>query len=114
MLSPHLTCEEAYLLATYVRSINPGTTLVLGPVPISGEDESFRGGFTIRAEKCPNRRGVEEIIVGLTKELVTWKDFLASVSVDDVDAVWFIDDRAEITLANVGSGQRFIEMERHR
>ena len=30
-----------------------------GPVPTRGEDERFPSGFTIRAEKCPNRRGVE-------------------------------------------------------
>ena len=36
--------------------------MVLGPVPMVGEDERFPSGFTISAEKCPNRRGVEAII----------------------------------------------------
>ena len=35
--------------------------MALGPVPVEGEDETFKSGFTIRAEKCPNRRGVEEV-----------------------------------------------------
>jgi NADH-quinone oxidoreductase subunit G len=37
---------------------------VLGPVLRVGEDEQFPNGFTIRAEKCPNRRGVEKVISG--------------------------------------------------
>jgi NADH-quinone oxidoreductase subunit G len=88
VLSPHLTCEEAYLLATYVRGIDPEAILVLGPVPTSGEDESFPSGFTIRAEKCPNRRGVEEVIVGMTKEFVMWEDFVRRLSDGTIDAVW--------------------------
>ena len=59
VLSPFLTVEEAYLLGKYVRSIDPRGALVLGPVPVVGEDERFKNGFTISAEKCPNRRGVE-------------------------------------------------------
>jgi NADH-quinone oxidoreductase subunit G len=64
ILSPFLTVEEAYLLARYVRSIDPSAWLVLGPVPAQGHDERFPTGFTIRAEKCPNRRGVEKVISG--------------------------------------------------
>ena len=33
MLSPMMTCEEAYLLGKYIRSIDPQAVLVLGPVP---------------------------------------------------------------------------------
>jgi NADH-quinone oxidoreductase subunit G len=72
VLSPFLTCEEAYLLAKYLKGLSPQTRLVLGPVPVVGEDDSYpkdrRGNplqpvkFTIRAEKCPNRRGVEEVL----------------------------------------------------
>ena len=40
-LSPHLTVEEAYLLAKYARSIDPQALIALGPVPIVGEDERF-------------------------------------------------------------------------
>jgi len=61
-ISPHLTVEEAYLLCTYIRSIYSGAPLALGPVPEIGNNETFKNGFTIRAEKCPNRRGVEEVL----------------------------------------------------
>ncbi len=62
VLSPMLSCEEAWLLATFIRGIAPRATLVCGFVPIIGSDERFRKGFTIKAEKCPNRRGVERIL----------------------------------------------------
>lgn len=72
IFSPWMTCEEAYLLASWLKKLSPSTRLVLGPVPIVGEDDSYpkdwRGQpesplrFIIRAEKCPNRRGVEEVL----------------------------------------------------
>lgn len=64
VLSPFLTVEEAYLLCRYIRSIDPKAWLALGPVPTEGNEERFPNGFTIRAEKCPNRRGVEKVISG--------------------------------------------------
>jgi len=88
VLSPHLTVEEAYQLAKYVRGIDEQALLVLGPIPTEGQDETFPNGFTIRAEKCPNRRGVEEVIVGLAKALVTWDDFLGRLSDEAFDAIW--------------------------
>jgi NADH-quinone oxidoreductase subunit G len=88
VLSPHLTVEEAYLLAKYVRQTDPRAPLVLGPVPIVGEDEAFKNGFTIRAEKCPNRRGVEEIVNHFMGRVATLDDLLASIEAGEVQAVW--------------------------
>jgi NADH-quinone oxidoreductase subunit G len=88
VLSPHLTVEEAYLLATYIRGIKPKALLAMGPVPVRGQDESFPGGLTIRAEKCPNRRGVEEILGRLAGKLVTWDEFLRRIDQNEFDAVW--------------------------
>lgn len=72
VLSPFLTVEEAYLLATWLKTQSPQVKLALEFVPIVGEDDTYpkdrRGRpvqpvkFTIRAEKCPNRRGVEEVL----------------------------------------------------
>jgi NADH-quinone oxidoreductase subunit G len=62
VLSPFLTCEEAFLLAQYVKQCAPEAVLALGHVPQEGYDETFPSGFTIRAERCPNRRGVAEIV----------------------------------------------------
>jgi NADH-quinone oxidoreductase subunit G len=72
VLSPMLTCEEAYLLAKFIKGLSPDARLYMGWVPVVGKDDVFpqdRKGnplgavkFTIHAEKCPNRRGVEEIL----------------------------------------------------
>jgi NADH-quinone oxidoreductase subunit G len=72
IVSPHLTVEEAYLLVKYFRSLQADARFALGPVPSSDKDETFKNGFTIHAEKCPNRRGVEEILkhFSATNELV--------------------------------------------
>jgi NADH-quinone oxidoreductase subunit G len=88
MLSPHLTVEEAYLLAKYVRQIDPQAPVVLGPVPLEGTDETFKSGFTIRAEKCPNRRGVEEIVQHFMGRVATVEDLLAGVEAGEIGAIW--------------------------
>lgn len=72
VFSPFLTCEEAYLLAKYLKGLSRDVRLALGTVPVVGSDDTYpkdRKGnslepskFTIRAEKCPNRRGVEEVL----------------------------------------------------
>ncbi|MEX0978079.1 MAG: 2Fe-2S iron-sulfur cluster-binding protein [Pirellulales bacterium] len=87
VLSPHLTVEEAYLLAKYARSVDPQAPLVLGPVPIVGQDETFKSGFTIRAEKCPNRRGVEEIIQHFVGRAATFDELLSTGDLAE-RAVW--------------------------
>ena len=63
VLSPHLTVEEAYLLAKFVRGDrSAGACWPWARADRSARTSDFPNGFTIRAEKCPNRRGVEAII----------------------------------------------------
>src|SRR5690606_38984133 len=57
-LSPEMACEEAWLLATFIRSLAPSATLVLGDVQTVGEPERYPVGcepgkekFVIQAEK---------------------------------------------------------------
>jgi NADH-quinone oxidoreductase subunit G len=88
VISPHLTVEEAFLLAMYIRGIDPQATLALGHVPRVGEDETFPNGFTIRAEKCPNRRGVESVISRLGGEIITFPRLLSSLADDPPGAIW--------------------------
>jgi NADH-quinone oxidoreductase subunit G len=89
VLSPHLTVEEAYLLVTFVRQFDAEAIALLGPVPQVGKDESFPGGFTIRAEKAPNRRGVEEVAAHFMDRPVDWTEFMDRARRGDVEAVWF-------------------------
>lgn len=66
MLSPMITCEDAYHLIKAVRAIDPQAILGLGPVPTHGENKTFPpnkpDGFTVYAEKAPNARGVRRVL----------------------------------------------------
>lgn len=90
VLSPHLTVEEAFLLASYVRSIDPKAIIAVGQIPVEGQDEKFKNGFTIRAEKAPNRRGVEKVAGWFQGEVVRWDDFLKRLDsdADEIRGVW--------------------------
>jgi NADH-quinone oxidoreductase subunit G len=69
--------------------------LVIGPVPVVGEDDTYpknaRGEpvepikFTIRAEKAPNRVGVEAVLKQLQGEVIAF----ASVAGEEFSAMWF-------------------------
>ena len=88
VLSPFLTVEEAYLLAKAIRQIDPRAPLVLGYVPQVGEDERFPGGFTISAEKCPNRLGVSEIIAYFCGHVVEDRELASVIRRHGAQAVW--------------------------
>ncbi|MCX5660221.1 MAG: molybdopterin-dependent oxidoreductase [Planctomycetota bacterium] len=82
LVSPMLACEEAYLLAKLARAIDPAAVLGVGPIPVGGQDKAFPGGYTIRAEKCPNSRGVRralELVAGDPAKVLSFADFVASV-----------------------------------
>jgi NADH-quinone oxidoreductase subunit G len=89
LLSPFLTVEEAYLLSSYLKGLNPANVLALGPVPTTGEDVTFtpdprkgRTGdtsfvacrpFTIHAEKCPNVAGVVAVLEHFQGEVIDYE-----------------------------------------
>jgi NADH-quinone oxidoreductase subunit G len=95
VLSPFLTVEEAFLLGSYFKSLSPHIRLVLGPVPVIGADDKYpknvKGAsvepvkFTIRAEKAPNRVGVEEVLKSLQGEVIPF----AKVTGEALAALWF-------------------------
>jgi NADH-quinone oxidoreductase subunit G len=95
VLSPFLSVEEAYLLGSYFKSLSPDVRLVIGPVPMLGEDDKYPKNvkgesvepvkFTIRAEKAPNRIGVEEVLKALQGEVISF----ASVAGESLSAMWF-------------------------
>ena len=109
VLSPFLTVEEAYLLATYIRSLDSSALLSLGPVPTAGSDVTFPSGFKICAEKCPNRRGVEAVISRLAGELLTWDALCARVAEENIAGLWvsggyktdWIDEATAASLSSV-------------
>lgn len=70
LVSPMLTCEEAWLLAKLALAIDPSATLGVGPVPFHGEDKVYPPGasendpkaFFVCSEKAPNARGVRRVL----------------------------------------------------
>jgi len=64
LISPMLSCEDAYLIGRWLRTLDPEAVLALGPVPIEGEDRSY-SDYVVRAEKAPNARGVRRVLAGL-------------------------------------------------
>ncbi len=98
VLSPYLTCEEAYLLAKFARGLAPEVGLYLGWVPVQGEDDTYpkdRQGkpvqpvkFTIRAEKCPNRRGVEEVLKHFQGEVMYFDRAIEKAAAGKLQAVY--------------------------
>ncbi len=98
VLSPFLTCEEALLLAKFLKGLNGQVRLALGPVPVVGEDDTYpkdrRGRpvqpvkFIIRAEKCPNRRGVEEVLRHFQGEVIGFEEVLRSAGEGRLKALY--------------------------
>jgi NADH-quinone oxidoreductase subunit G len=95
VLSPFLTVEEAFLFATFFKGLSADVRLTLGPVPVVGEDDRYpkdvKGQpveptkFTIRAEKCPNRRGVEAVLTHFQGSVIPFADLVRQ----DLAAMWF-------------------------
>jgi NADH-quinone oxidoreductase subunit G len=90
VLSPFLTVEEAYLYGTYFKSLSKDVRLVLGPVPVVGQDDKYpkdvKGNpveptkFVIRAEKCPNRKGVEAVLKHLQGDVTSFTEIARNAS----------------------------------
>jgi NADH-quinone oxidoreductase subunit G len=88
VVSPFLTVEEAYLLCKLARQIDPNAVAAMGPVPVVGEDERFKNGFVIHAEKCPNRKGVAAVLRHFGGAVKSWDEFLAELDGGAFAAVW--------------------------
>jgi len=111
VLSPFLTVEEAYLLARYLKELNPANVLVLGPVPTRGVDQTFQPdqtkgrtgdtsfvvprAFTIHAEKCPNRRGVAAILEHFEGKVVGFDEVKRRAGADEFEGLYVASDSIE-------------------
>ena len=102
VLSPMMFCEEAFLLAKYVKSISKKVTLALGPVPVVGSDDLYPKGpkgeppapgkvkFTIRAEKCPNRLGVEAVLNHFQGEVIGFEKLVDRLNAKKLDGLYLV------------------------
>src|SRR5262249_16925141 len=86
-----------YLLARFAKGLSGQVRLALGRVPVVGEDDTYpkdRHGqpvqpvkFTIRAEKCPNRRGVEEVLRHYQGEVIGFDEVLRAAGAAEIKAL---------------------------
>jgi len=95
VFSPFMACEEAWLLARFIREVAPEATLVPGLIPMEGEPQHFPVGasaddakFTILAEKCPNRRGVEMVLEAAGGEVMSFESFVDKAGSGGFSAAW--------------------------
>ncbi len=115
MVSPMLSCEDAYLLASYALEHDANVTLAVGPIPRAGEDKTFPGGFTLYAQKAPNARGVRRVLEQFASNVLDYEAFLGRLRSDPgIDAVlltgnypsdWVTDD---LVAALDGASGRFV------
>ncbi|CAN5622630.1 hypothetical protein BH23PLA1_BH23PLA1_01750 [soil metagenome] len=129
IVSPFLTVEEAYLLASYIKGLNSENVLALGEVPSRGQDQTFspdqrkgRTGdtsfvvsrpFTIHAEKCPNRRGVERILQHFQGEIIALKSIAGRLAGQEFRGLYFTGGGLEplddsIDAAGIRAGVEFL------
>jgi NADH-quinone oxidoreductase subunit G len=108
VLSPFLTVEEAYLMASYLKSLSASAVLTLGPVPSRGQDvtvkpDQLKGRtgdtsfivprpFTVHAEKCPNRLGVEAVLKHFQGEVIDFDAISKRVAAGEFQALYVASD----------------------
>ncbi|MEZ6062934.1 MAG: molybdopterin-dependent oxidoreductase [Planctomycetaceae bacterium] len=100
VLSPWMTVEEAWLLGSLLTSISNDAMLALGPVRSDGEDDQYPKDvdgrvvepvrFTIRAEKCPNRVGVEAVLRHFCGTVPTFEELLRQASRNSFRTVYLV------------------------
>jgi NADH-quinone oxidoreductase subunit G len=106
-------------MASYLKGLSPTAVLALGPVPVCGEDFTVRpdqtkgrGGdtsflvprpFTIRAEKCPNRKGVEAVLEHFQGEVVGFEAISRRAAAGEFAALYVASDAIDPWIDEAGA-----------
>ncbi len=100
ILSPWMTVEEAYLLASFLKSLSAEVALAMSPVRVVGDDDKYPKDvhgrsvepvrFTIRAEKCPNKRGVEAVLRHFAGNVQPMGDVLGRAAAGSFTAMYLV------------------------
>ncbi len=110
VISPWATVEEAYLLASFLKSLSADITLAIGPVRTVGEDDHYpkdvhgqpasKVRFTIRAEKAPNRAGVSKILEHFQGSVVPHSDVISKAKSGSVETIYVLGGDPEPSWTN--------------
>jgi NADH-quinone oxidoreductase subunit G len=97
-----MTVEEAYLLAELAQRAGERAVLAMGPVPVVGQDDLYpkdhrgqapsreKAKFIIRAEKCPNREGVQRVLQHDRRETLDWAGAIDRLAKDRFDGAFVV------------------------
>ena len=112
LFSPFLTVEEAYLLARYLKGLSPANVLAMGPIPTRGTDQTFQPdqskgrtgdtsfvvprAFTIHAEKCPNRRGVEAVLDHFQGKVIHYEELTRRAAAGEFQGLYAVSDAIDL------------------
>ena len=115
VVSPWSTVEEAYLLAKYAKELSPSATLAMGPVRVVGEDDLYPKDihgkpatptkFTIRAEKCPNQKGVAAVLKHFTGDVTSFAKLVERIGKGEIDALFVLGGDPEGWIAEADLGK---------
>src|SRR5262249_48509348 len=119
LFSPFLTVEEAFLRARYLKGLSPANVLAMGPIPVRGTDQTFRPDqtkgrtgdtsfivprpFTIHAEKCPNRRGVEAILDHFEGRIIRFEELARRAAASEFEGLYALSDSLDPWIDELGS-----------
>ncbi len=111
LFSPFLTVEEAFLLARYLKGLSQANVLAMGPIPVRGSDQTFRPDqnkgrtgdtsfvvprpFTIHAEKCPNKRGVEAVLDHFEGKVLRYEDLTRRAAAGEFQGLYAASDAVD-------------------
>ena len=98
VISPMLDCETMYMICKLVRQIDAEAVLVGGPHLRADGDRTFKGGFTISAEKVPNANGLEMILGEFAGPRMQISDLAAALADARLSGVWITGGYFDDTL----------------
>jgi len=95
VVSPTLSCEDAFLLAKALVAIDQHALLAVGPVPFEGEDRVFPpdlsaddpNAFVMRAEKAPNARGVKRVLESFGASVMEFDGLMTKLEGDEIEVL---------------------------
>ncbi len=87
LISPMLSCEDAFELARYVSQQEAPVAFAVGPVPFAGADKTFPGGFRVYAEKAPNARGVRRVLEKFSANVLDYDAFVGRLRRGDLSVL---------------------------